>query len=277
MQNCGCARTQTAVGGVYLEVPRRGRPLSTILLSGNDRSTIFRVIHGRRHGHEAELGTTPEETALLLNRGILVEPSEVSRLPECRAALTDITVDQENVASAATTFEKNGYCVLEPMFSADVLIEISKYYSECVSEGWLPLGDGQSERYWKHNDEIGRRLQELLLPLVLQVVRQPIMPSYTYFTHYVHGATLPSHVDRPQCKYTLSLCLDFPDSAKRRAPWPLCLHSGPSEVVELNLRRGQAVLYRGCNIRHSRPRLEEAFLKSLLIHYVDTTFDGPLE
>jgi hypothetical protein len=63
------------------------------------------------------------------------------------------------------------------------------------------------------------------------------------------------------------------------SPWPLTLH--PAEPVEktvdLHQTIGEALMYFGQTIPHSRARLENCRSStSLLLHYVDEAFTGTL-
>ena len=93
----------------------------------------------------------------------------------------------------------------------------------------------------------------------------------------MRGAALPVHTDRHQCEYSLSLLVDFDGPAGERSPWPLRFHPEGSTPVSLHQFRGEAVIYRGPVIPHSRPELEAEFSTSIFLHYVDAEFAGPLD
>jgi hypothetical protein len=103
-----------------------------------------------------------------------------------------------------------------------------------------------------------------------------VKPSYCYFISYQEGAELTEHVDRAQCKYTLALCLDFSPEPVRGSPWPLQLKL-PTETVVVHQALGDALLYEGRRIPHFRTRLAGGCTStSILFHYVDHDFAGPL-
>jgi hypothetical protein len=101
-------------------------------------------------------------------------------------------------------------------------------------------------------------------------------PSYSFVSAYAGGATLPLHSDRPQCEITVSLCV-FATAGGQR--WPLHLQSLTEDtLVEMRLGVGQAAIFKGREIPHSRPALPaNAQSISLLFHFVDDTFNGSLD
>jgi hypothetical protein len=165
------------------------------------------------------------------------------------------------------------------------LLALQRYYDNLIVNGWLTLGDlHTSHRYWTHNDPVAVMLQWRILPLIRYITRANIMPSYAYSIRYVHGADLSRHTDREQCKYTVSLLLDLEHDREstevaKVSPWPLTLHppEAVDDGVDIHQAVGEAVLYFGQRIPHSRPPLDGCRSStSLLMHYVDKDFCGGL-
>lgn len=100
-----------------------------------------------------------------------------------------------------------------------------------------------------------------LTPIVSELTGADLLPSYDYFRIYQKGDICRVHSDRPSCEHSVSLTLVYGDGA----PWPLEVgsvpvkgegpafdHWGgePHEAVEM--QPGDAVLYRGIDLRHGR-------------------------
>lgn len=183
-------------------------------------------------------------------------------------------------SEAARRFATHGYATVRLDLPLAQLSALQRYYENLIANGWLSLGDEQSNRYHGHNDPVAVMLQWRVLPLIKFVTRAKIMPSYAYAIRYGRGAELPKHTDRPQCKYTVALLLDL-DGAEVAgvSPWPLTLHpSGAGESgVDIHQTIGQALMYYGQTIPHSRVPLDSCQSStSLLLHYVDEDFSGTL-
>jgi hypothetical protein len=183
-------------------------------------------------------------------------------------------------SKAAQAFASRGYATVRLDLPREQLVAMQRYFESLIANGWLDLGDQQSRRYWVHNDPVAVMLQWRVLPLVRSIARAHVKPSYAYAVRYIAGAELPKHTDRAQCKYTVAVLLEV-DGAEGTgiSPWPLTLH--PPEAtesgVDVHQTIGEALMYFGQTIPHSRARLERCRSStSLLLHYVDETFSGTL-
>ena len=89
-----------------------------------------------------------------------------------------------------------------------------------------------------------------------------VLPSYSYCRNYRKNSALALHTDRPACEYSLTLNLS------QSHPW--AIYMGGNPVV---LEKGDACLYKGCEIEHYREPFEGTEYIQAFLHYVDT--DGP--
>ena len=88
---------------------------------------------------------------------------------------------------------------------------------------------------------------------------------------------LAKHTDREQCEFSLTLCLDYAPEPRCATPWPLACtrNRGRSAVFQAI---GDALLYRGCQLPHSRDGLPEGHTStSIFFHYVRQDFTGSLD
>lgn len=97
---------------------------------------------------------------------------------------------------------------------------------------------------------------------VSKIVGKKLSPSYTYTRIYLKGADLAPHKDRPSCEYSLTVNL------AQSHPWPI--YMAKKEVLQ---KPGDAVLYKGCEIEHSRKVFEGDEYIQVFFHYVDS--EGP--
>jgi hypothetical protein len=158
------------------------------------------------------------------------------------------------------------------------LAELRRHYRWLVRTGRAPLGDSQVPlRHWLHNEPVARFFHHQLAPAVGDIVGRPVKPSYVYSASYRAGATLDVHVDRAQCEYTMTLCIDYSPEPVSETPWPLYLDVGDERVV-VHQRLGDALIYHGPSIPHGRPQLGSGQTStSIFFHYVDSHFVGSLD
>ncbi len=100
-----------------------------------------------------------------------------------------------------------------------------------------------------------------LTPIMAELTGADLLPSYDYFRIYHQGDTCRVHADRPSCEHSVSLTLAYSDGLA----WPLEMGLVPVTSVEpatedfgdeayasVAMQPGDAVLYRGIDLRHGR-------------------------
>jgi hypothetical protein len=74
----------------------------------------------------------------------------------------------------------------------------------------------------------------------------------------------------------VTLCLDYSPEPHNATSWPLYLHKESGRVIVFQ-GIGDALLYRGCRLPHSRDSLPEGHTStSIFFHYVRKDFAGSL-
>lgn len=112
------------------------------------------------------------------------------------------------------------------------------------------------------NNSICNILLGRLTQRISELVGRNLAPTYSYIRVYLRGAELVPHKDRPSCEYSATINLS------QTHPWSIFM--GDSEI-KLNV--GDAVIYKGCEIEHSRKPFEGDSYIQVFLHYVD--LDGP--
>ena len=138
-------------------------------------------------------------------------------------------------------------------------------------------GDGQTPLRWvQHNEPVASWVHQHLARRVSGVLGEPVKPSYVYTAIYHDQADLPMHVDREQCRYTVSLCVDCLPEPSGEVPWPLVLEP-PGARVRVYQELGDGLLYGGVDTPHGRPRMSPGLMvTAMFYHFVGTGFTGPL-
>lgn len=100
-----------------------------------------------------------------------------------------------------------------------------------------------------------------LTPIMSELTGADLLPSYDYFRIYHKDDVCRVHSDRPSCEHSVSLTLVYSDGL----PWPLEVGSvrvdgegpchddfGDEPCSAIEMQPGDAVLYRGIDLRHGR-------------------------
>lgn len=185
---------------------------------------------------------------------------------------------QGMIRKAAELFQEKGYAPLHGLIHPFHIAALRRYYRYRIRTGSIQLGDGQSpRRYVSYNDPVAKFFHRQIASIVSAVAGEPIKPSYVYLASYLTGAELKKHVDREQCEFSITLCLDFSPEPALATPWPICLQT-PSGVVTVYQALGDGLAYRGTRLPHYRSKLGEGLTStSIFFHYVNSDFTGSLD
>jgi len=225
------------------------------------------LLQNAEPGYPEPCGLPNRARSILMNAGILVEQDYASRR---RKEWMEI------VLQCRRAFEK-GYvpigCLIHPFHVA----ALRRYYRCLIRTGRVRLGDNQSPiRYVAHNESVARFFHHQLTTVVTDIVGEPVKPSYVYLSTYLAGAELEKHTDRPQCEFSITLCLDHSPEPVRETPWPLYLETNYG-LVTVYQALGDALLYRGRELPHYRHPLPHGRTStSIFFHYVRADFNGSL-
>jgi len=203
--------------------------------------------------------------------------------PDGAAALLEASGAQRNlqpaVAELRVAHGAREHCALSSLLPELWPRAVADYYSRLVAQGFWAFDDGQSARYWAHNEPVARILHRQLAPVFAQIVGQEIQPSYAYSCWYVEGAQLELHTDREQCGYTASLLVDSAATSEDVGPWPLgIINPTTREITRYVQSPGETVVFCGTRYPHFRKQQPSGRVSScVFLHYVPTDFAGPLQ
>lgn len=141
-----------------------------------------------------------------------------------------------------------------------------------------------------HNHALFTKLQQDMVELVGDVVGEPVEPQYNFLSRYANLGVCEMHMDGPDAKWTLDLCLaqsgpwpihfsqvvDWPDvfSEEWREPgWADRLKRSPSLTFSpVTLEPGQAVVFSGSSQWHYRNPIPAGtgrqFCDLLFFHFI---------
>jgi hypothetical protein len=207
--------------------------------------------------------------SILQSAGILVSADSIAQRRAER---------EQALEKAAELFRKKGYAPLRGLIHPFHIAALRRYYRYRIRTRAIALGDGQSSRrYAAYNDPVARFFhQQIAIPLCA-VAGEPVKPSYVYLASYLSGAELKKHIDREQCEFSITLCLDFSPEPDLATPWPIRLDT-PTGTVTVYQALGDGLAYRGTRLPHYRSPLGNGQTStSIFFHYVAADFAGSLD
>ena len=165
----------------------------------------------------------------------------------------------------AQTFNQQRYLRIDQLISVDLALTCA-IYAKAMEKHQYTGGDQQAPN---SNSVYGDFLMESLLgmslPKVEEITGLALSPTYSYYRVYKAGEELKEHCDRPACEVSLSLCLGY-DYLGKNFRWRFAI--GDKKIA---LEPGDAVIYRGMELPHSRPKLqtpEGSWHAQTFLHYV---------
>ena len=174
------------------------------------------------------------------------------------------------------TFKEKGYVLVKnfiPKDTSDYLFNYLRFSTHAsVLAGKtrdIVHGDPQVPGSWgsRSGDLALDDLMKMMKPKMEQITGLKLWPTYTYTRLYRPGNILEKHTDRPSCE--ISVTLKLGDTGGYN--WPIWMVD-----KEYSLDKGDAVVYRGCDLTHWREVCEgpsDYRMGQVFMHYVDK--NGP--
>lgn len=174
------------------------------------------------------------------------------------------------IGADAAQFDERGYVVLRNLLSRRFLdvslryylsyLKVPDYYS--VSESTRALN--------RYADALGEAFIPEIQPVIERHIGRKLIPTYSFARIYTTESRLSKHVDRGACEISATMTVGYKNA---NGLWPIFLeYAGEDIPVELDV--GDALIYRGMDLPHSRKPLESGFWCQLFFHFVET--DGAL-
>ena len=174
-------------------------------------------------------------------------------------------------------FHKKGYVGVKEIISKEIvdlvsqyalLDELTDYQTEIVDNTTISVKNTHS----KYADTLMESLLLQLKPKIEYVAEMELLPTYSYYRVYRSGSILKSHVDRPACEVSSSVCFNYYyEDETDTLKWPIFFNDNP-----IFLDPGDAVIYKGIDIPHWRNELKAPKLSYHIqgfFHYVNK--NGP--
>jgi len=157
------------------------------------------------------------------------------------------------------TFYKKGYDIIRNVISEEEAYEINEHLSN-RTDGVLTAEISGTPSFY--NPEIAEKKHIEMLPVIEDHSGLELFKTYAYARVYKRGDILKIHRDRPACEVSMTLDLGGD-------PWSIWVLDRDENPVEIKLNPGDALIYRGCEIHHWRPKFEGEKHAQVFLHYVD--------
>jgi hypothetical protein len=157
--------------------------------------------------------------------------------------------------------------ILRPL-SEDYLAFLRRHVAK-LKEPLLgkPCHDQVYGRFAYHNPSALVWLHDTLVPLAAEIFGEKVKSSYAFLSMYTDKGVCPRHTDRPQCKYTIDLCIS------QGSPWEIFV-----EGEAYCLQEGEALCFSGTDQEHWRDPIGGGnFCDLAFFHFVPLGFKGSLE
>jgi hypothetical protein len=127
----------------------------------------------------------------------------------------------------------------------------------------------------------GDPLMDTLLVLsqnkIEETIDKKVFSNYSYWRLYQRGHKLESHIDRPSCEISTTLCLGYNTENVKNYNWPIFLETEKKEILQINLNPGDMLIYNGVKLRHWREEFLGLNHAQVFLHYNDTQGDFKIE
>ena len=176
------------------------------------------------------------------------------------------------------TFKEHGFEKVEGYIPLSFSTFLKNYFAVRVENDPSLVGDAQAPN---SNSVYGDAAFDVVMAMstedIGRIVGKKLIPQYSYARIYKKGSVLPSHTDRRECQYSVTLCL----GGEYEKDWPIVINDYSGKSHEIPLNEGDMLVYSGCELYHWRDEFEGDKQYQLFMHYVDAhgefgsrVFDG---
>lgn len=211
----------------------------------------------------------------------------------------DINGGVQNLEQARQFFEDYEFVVLRRFITDTEVAILNNFYHDLLNKGLVKSWDGGLHRAHMYNERVSCLLNQRFRGVISFLDGRNMTSSYSFLCRYdkrgqeiVKESDKPwlmPHTDREDNDVTVSIQLEVKDGMGLKT-WPLYVHKFVSYPIrannrplppnehcfEINLRDGDAIVFRGRRHEHHRHRMPDSMemFTSLLLHFVDVNFDA---
>jgi hypothetical protein len=157
---------------------------------------------------------------------------------------------------------ENNYLYIPGFVTPERAIGLANSFQEYCIKEQIPgdLDTNSSHTSYNYIDFLELLVEKT--PMVNEIMGETVLPTYSYARVYKNGSELKAHKDRAACEVSLTVHL------MGDKEWPISIKKPNGEVVSLNLKPGDAMLYFGCDAEHWRETYQGSAYVQVFLHYV---------
>ncbi len=159
-----------------------------------------------------------------------------------------------------TEFYTKGYKVIRQILPKDV---VDEQYKKAIDIEKSKFIDAQVPNALSfYNSPLLKLNHDTFLPIMEKETGLKLYKTYYYWRKYLKGAILRAHSDRPACEISVTLHVGGDH-------WSIWLMDFDENAIKLDLKPGDALIYRGCQLSHWRGKFDGDICVQAFYHYVD--------
>jgi len=144
------------------------------------------------------------------------------------------------------------------------LSSVSKIYLRSNKIEFDKISNDDGVNTCAHHDAWTDALLLHVLPKLRTLTKKQLEPTYAYLRIYTKYSKLSEHVDRDACEYSITFNID----SCKTLDWPIKMNG-----EDYYLKPGEAILYKGCDWKHSRDEFLGDWFAQCFLHFID--MNGP--
>tara|TARA_Y100000004_G_C8954616_1_gene430194 strand:- start:2271 stop:3029 length:759 start_codon:yes stop_codon:yes gene_type:complete len=215
------------------------------------------------------------------------------QLEKVKKQLTQInsSIEEQQAQPIADFFNKHGWVKIDKIINKETA---DLFYLYCllaterlnVLEQIEGIGNVNPHHYGRFDDPQATgdysKYGDLIFDTLLYALNYKmnlytgidLVPTYSYHRLYTKGTELKKHSDRPSCEISTTLCLGFDNSNLDKSKyenymWPLYVKEKDGTELPINLRPGDMLIYKGCELEHWREPFIGNNHAQVFLHYND--------
>jgi hypothetical protein len=182
-------------------------------------------------------------------------------------------------------FDENGYIHIQNFLKPEMFSLLYEYTKmkarrEVIKEAFRPdifntsydgrFIDPQAPgSYALYGDPLMDALLQNSTKFISDLIQIELIPTYSYWRLYITNNLLEKHQDRPSCQYSGTLCLgyDISNMEDKNYSWPFFVKSLDNKENSINLKPGDLIIYKGCEIEHWRDAFKGLNHSQVFLHF----------
>ena len=162
------------------------------------------------------------------------------------------------------SYAERGYAVIEDLLDTSEIALLSRYCQMLRDAGQMEVDHQVPGSLRCYAPAAVDALLDLSTGVLSVVTGVSLCPTYSFVRYYLRGQELTAHRDRPECEHSATVHL----AASAPTKWPISLRTPHGDRVEVVLRPGDALLYRGDRLVHWRDSLDAEWYLQAFLHFV---------